>query len=145
MKFQYDPDTRKITNDDRSVSLEFVGQRREMGLEWLLTVGTRTFGFRTFSNPPAVNAGISDDGAKIWYFDDPFCEIVRTRGREIRELANTRKCESKEDMDAIIRLFVSALESFDGNPEVSAAGNAKSKVEFTQGAKLRMAQGEFYR
>lgn len=144
MKFRYDGNTSTIKSDDPGIFVRRMGNAREAGDRFLLTMGDRVFGFQTAEYFLDNQSERLSDGTLVWRIGVVLCQITRWDDvtKKFVDCTNTYKFQNSAEQDLVLSVFAEALSAFDGYEDKSESGNAKARVEYTDEIRLKVASGE---
>lgn len=145
MSFEYNPKTHTVECDEADASLEFLGQPRERGQEFLLRCDGKKIGFRTSQAEQGEVVEWNAEGSSVWWFDVIFCKLVRRdfdRRRDVT-LTDTYSCSSREELEHILSVFMELFSHFDRRLPGKEKPQHTTQAKFTRRVLDQIQAGVF--
>lgn len=146
--FQYDPENLRVTSNDPSVYLQYVGSRRDTGTYFVMHAEGKQFGFATNEFHSNDKTEVLPDGTHIWRINEIGCSVWANECFDSREIG-PNFFSGEAEQTRIIEVFTQALMNFSGriisvakNRPINSPDPGVSLVEFTEKALQKICSGE---
>jgi len=132
MKYTFDPKTDVVSNEDGSVAVWIRGVSREGVWSFVLCLRNKRFGFESGETGSEDEVSQTSDGTAVWRIQCicvSLSDVYFPKHGE-RHYSNATCFADIAEQDEALRVFAEALAIYDSDPQASAAGLAKARVEY---------------
>ncbi|MEH6632943.1 MAG: hypothetical protein V7776_19160 [Halopseudomonas aestusnigri] len=135
--FKFNPEKLKVTSNDPTLYLQYVGSLRDMGTHFVMHMDGKKIGFATTDFHPEDKTEVLSDGTHIWRIDEVGCYVWENDCFNSKEIGPTH-FSSKAEQTRFMETFAQALMNFSGRiisvagrPPLDSPDPGVSLVEYT--------------